>query len=126
MFVMARIKLGYSAVQTVFQEVFLGRLQAWEASILLHRVCNQKRMNPSVEKPITMLMLTENGRRQLQFYEDFIMKLNWLVAKLAVQAVAIEEALQQFQMELEMGEELGLIPREDEINSGRECPICGK
>lgn len=126
MSIRGRIKVGLNAVQTVFREVFIGKLQAWEASILLHQFCNQKKMNPAVEKPITMLMLTETGRRQLEFYEDFIMRLNWLVAKLAVQAMDIEEALEEFQMELEVGQDVGLIPDLEEINNGKSCPICGR
>lgn len=117
--------MSLNAVQTVFQEVFFGRLHAWEASILVHQLCNQNKMNPAIEKPITMLMLTEKGRKQLQFYEDFIMKLNWLVAKLAVQAVEIEEAVDEFQQELELWEEQGISSRMT-INNGNWCPVCGK
>jgi len=115
-----------SAVKTVFQEVFLGKLQAMEASIALHKFCNQKNINPAYEKPITMLMMTENGREKLRFYEDFIMKINWLLTKLSIKEIEVEEALDEFQIELDVWEELGLIPDQDELKKGRVCPSCGR
>lgn len=59
-------------------------------------------MNPAVEEPITMLMMSDEGRDKLQAYEDFIMNLNWVMAKLAARELNTDEAYEEFQFEVEM------------------------
>lgn len=89
------------AVRAIFHDVFHGTLRSHDAGRLLHLLCNKKGLNPAIEEPITMLMMSPEGRDKLQAYEEFIMNLNWVMAKLAAQELNTEEAYEEFLMEVE-------------------------
>ena len=88
-------------VEQVFQDLFDGEIRATEAVTRLHHVCNQIGINPAVELPITMLMLTKGGQNRLKLYEEFIMQANWLVAKVSAREISISRAVDTFVIELE-------------------------
>ena len=88
-------------VENVFRELFHGEISTMEAGKKLHQVCNEKGINPAVELPITMLMLTRAGQTKLKLYEEFIMQANWLVAKVSAHEVSIAGAVETFVDELE-------------------------
>ncbi len=88
-------------VEKVFNDLFHGEISELEAGKRLHHVCNEKGVNPAVELPITMLLLTENGQERLKLYEEFIMGSNWLVAKVSAHQITIGAAVSTFVNELE-------------------------
>jgi len=88
-------------VENVFSELFRGEISAMEAGKRLHHVCNAKGINPAVELPITMLMMTHGGQARLKLYEEFIMQANWLVAKVSAHEISIASAVAAFVDELE-------------------------
>lgn len=88
-------------VEKVFRDLFHGEITEVEAGKRLHHVCNERRVNPSVELPITMLVLTENGQERLKLYEEFIMGSNWLVAKVSAHQITIAGATSVFIESLE-------------------------
>ena len=83
-------------VEKVFRDLFVGEISEIEAVKRLHHVCNAKGLNPSVEFPITMLLLTENGQERLKLYEEFIMESNWLLAKVSAHQITIAGAVATF------------------------------
>lgn len=90
------------AVRSLFQDVFHGTMLSHDAGRMLHLLCNKRGLNPAVEEPITMLMMSDEGRDKLQAYEDFIMNLNWVMAKLAARELNMEEAYEEFLLEVEL------------------------
>ena len=88
-------------VEKVFQDLRCGEISEIEAGRRLHHVCNERGINPAVELPITMLMLTENGQERLKLYEEFIMEANWLVAKVSAHQITIGAAVSAFVHDLE-------------------------
>ena len=106
------------AVNSVFEAVFKGKIHAVEAQITLHNYCNHRGMNPAVELPITMLMMTESGRARLASYENLIMKINWLIARVGAKEMDVDEAVGEFKGELNTWEE------REFVRSERVCPLC--
>lgn len=88
-------------VEKVFRDLFHGEISEMEAGKRLHHVCNKKGVNPAIELPITMLMLTQTGQKRLKLYEEFIMGANWLVAKVSAHEITIASAANAFADELE-------------------------
>ena len=88
-------------VERVFQDLFDGEIREGEAVTKLHKMCNQIGVNPAVESPITMLMVTKCGQKRLKLYEEFIMQANWLVAKVSAREIPIARAVDTFVIELE-------------------------
>lgn len=88
-------------IEKVFSDLVLGEITTMEAGKRLHQVCNQRGLNPAVELPITMLMLTASGQMRLKLYEEFIMQANWLVAKVSAEEMSIASAVTAFVEELE-------------------------
>ncbi len=80
-------------------------------------------------------MISEQGRRQLQDYETFLMNVNWLMAKLAAQTVSLELAIEEFMTCIaDLNEEMFVGRTKEEMkqvndldNYFREicCPTCG-
>jgi len=83
-------------IKKLFSDVYCGELTAREAGKALHAFCNQEGLNPTIELPVTLLMMTEGGRKRLHEYESFLMKMNWLMAKLSAKIIPIENAVEEF------------------------------
>ena len=83
-------------IKQVFSDVYNGTLTTNEAGKILHVYCNGKGLNPALEMPVTMLMLSEVGRKKLQSYETFQTHLSWLMAKVSAQAITIDMATSHF------------------------------
>ena len=83
-------------VKRVFSHVYGGGLSTVQAQKLIHLFCTSRGLNPALEAPITTLMLTQAGQENLQVYEEFLMKLSWIMAKLAAKEVSIQDAVINF------------------------------
>ncbi len=89
----------FSFIQAVFQDVYVGETTSYEGQGWIHRFCNQKGLNPAVESPISLLLMTKEGQEEIVRYEEFIKNLNWLMAKLSAQVITVDEATKNFQSE---------------------------
>lgn len=83
-------------IQALFDDVYSGEIPTTEAGYWMYRYCSEKGLNPTAEIPLAMLVMTKEGRWQLGKYEEFIMNLNWLIAKLAARVISTEKAIDQF------------------------------
>lgn len=83
-------------IQALFDNVYNGKIPTMEAGYWIYRYCFEKGLNPTADIPLAKLVLTEEGRIQLGKYEEFIMNLNWLIAKLAARVISTEKAIDQF------------------------------
>lgn len=84
------------AIQALFDEVYSGEILTIEAGHQIHRYCLEMGLNPTSEIPLAILVMTKEGRSRLGKYEEFIMNLNWLIAKLAAKLISTEKAIEQF------------------------------
>ncbi len=108
-------------LKQLFSSIRTGVLSTLEAHKYLHALCTKMRLNPTLEAPVTMLMMTQGGQSKLEQYENFIMNTNWLFAKVAAEHISIEEAIIQAESAMEK-----LIPFEDKSENFFEgCPCCG-
>jgi hypothetical protein len=89
--------VGFSLVQAVFQDVYIGETTSYEGQGWIHRFCNQKGLNPAVKAPISVLLMTQEGQEEINRYEEFIKSVNWLMAKLSARVITVEEATENFQ-----------------------------
>jgi hypothetical protein len=89
----------FSFIEAIFQDLYVGETTSYEGQNWIHRFCNQKGLNPAVEAPISVLLMTKEGQEEIVRYEEFIKNLNWLMAKLSAQAITVDEATKNFQRE---------------------------
>jgi len=89
----------FSFIQAVFEDLYRGETTSYEGQGWIHRFCNQKGLNPAVETPIFVLLMTKEGQEEILRYEEFMKNLNWLMAKLSAQAITVDEATKNFQNE---------------------------
>lgn len=119
-------------IKQLFADVYCGILTTRQAKRVVHAFCNARGLNPAIREPLTLLMDSEQGREKLKQYETFLTTVGWLMAKLAVQMVAIEGAVDQFMERLsilEMAAANGdCLVELNEVTKYVEsfiCPICG-
>ena len=107
-------------LKQLFSSIQTGLLSTLEAHKYLHALCTEMRLNPTLEEPVTLLMMTQPGQNKLERYENFITNTNWLFAKVAAEHISIEEAIMETQRAMEK-----LIPCQDKRGTFFTCcPYC--
>ncbi len=81
------------AIRSVIEDLYRGEIDTKEAKVSFHRYCNQVGLNPFLAETFSEVMLTEEGKVELENYEKLVNQANWVMARVAAGVQSVESAL---------------------------------